>query len=352
MSMTRGVGVGDGGVAVSVGSAVGEGGAGVGEGISVGVAVGDAVSPTIDSGVGVAVASSVGNAVGTVRAKGNTGSDQPKRTIDTPVRRAITTITRIPVAMTNSSLRESIQRTLRFPSLTWRGVSQLDRWLEAFAASRWGFLIGGQVFPASLWVVILMGGHIPFLTQLMRHGPGSDTIAWLLQVVYRVVSILFYSTVVLVLLLRRPAVRRVSSVVAFAVALGGAFVLNVIILAPVTLTGRTVLLVATALLLVGQSITLWGLCTLRTSFSIVPEARRLVTWGPYAYVRHPMYVGEFISALGMTVPVISGATVAVFAFFVILQWRRMLYEEYILAATFADYEAYARRTARLIPRVW
>jgi len=65
-----------------------------------------------------------------------------------------------------------------------------------------------------------------------------------------------------------------------------------------------------------------------------------------------MYVGEFISALGMTVPVISGATVAVFAFFVILQWRRMLYEEYILAATFADYEAYARRTARLIPRVW
>ena len=46
----------------------------------------------------------------------------------------------------------------------------------------------------------------------------------------------------------------------------------------------------------------WGLAYLRRSFSIVPEARRLVTGGPYGLSRHPVYLGEIITAIGINLP--------------------------------------------------
>ena len=36
----------------------------------------------------------------------------------------------------------------------------------------------------------------------------------------------------------------------------------------------------------------YGLLYLRRSLSIIPEARRLVTGGPYRFIRHPLYAGR------------------------------------------------------------
>ncbi|HSS94668.1 MAG TPA: hypothetical protein VLR46_11855, partial [Candidatus Dormibacteraeota bacterium] len=41
----------------------------------------------------------------------------------------------------------------------------------------------------------------------------------------------------------------------------------------------------------GLAYSVWGLAYLRRSFSIIPEARRLVTGGPYGLSRHPVYLG-------------------------------------------------------------
>ena len=38
----------------------------------------------------------------------------------------------------------------------------------------------------------------------------------------------------------------------------------------------------------------WGLLYLRKSFSIIPEARRVVSGGPYRFIRHPLYAAEII----------------------------------------------------------
>ena len=43
--------------------------------------------------------------------------------------------------------------------------------------------------------------------------------------------------------------------------------------------------------LLGQFLCIWGIITLRKSFSLLPEARELVTTGPYKLFHHPIYVG-------------------------------------------------------------
>ena len=45
------------------------------------------------------------------------------------------------------------------------------------------------------------------------------------------------------------------------------------------------------IILLGQFLCIWGILTLRKSFSLLPEARELVTTGPYKLFHHPIYLG-------------------------------------------------------------
>src|SRR5260370_13179042 len=58
-------------------------------------------------------------------------------------------------------------------------------------------------------------------------------------------------------------------------------------------------LVADLLATFGLAYSVWGLAYLRRSVSIIPEARRLVTRGPYSLSRHPVYLGEIVAAIGI-----------------------------------------------------
>ena len=86
-------------------------------------------------------------------------------------------------------------------------------------------------------------------------------------------------------------------------------------------------------------------------FGVLPEARGLVTRGPYRLVRHPVYLGELGACCGLALAsptVTNGAVLAVFA---AAQVVRMGLEERALTRAFADYASYAARTPRLIPRL-
>lgn len=98
---------------------------------------------------------------------------------------------------------------------------------------------------------------------------------------------------------------------------------------------------------------LWALGTLRRSLSVIPEARRLVTKGPYRLVRHPLYLFEILAALAVLLGTPGAVATATFAVLVGLQIVRAGMEEGLLGATFAEYAEYAQRTRhRLLPRVW
>lgn len=111
-------------------------------------------------------------------------------------------------------------------------------------------------------------------------------------------------------------------------------------------------LLSTLLLLAGNYFCIVALMHLGRSISIMAEARRLVTTGPYAVVRHPLYLAEEIAVIGVFVQFLSWQAVLVLAVHFFFQVRRMLNEERVLASTFPEYREYAQRTPRLIPGVW
>jgi protein-S-isoprenylcysteine O-methyltransferase Ste14 len=98
----------------------------------------------------------------------------------------------------------------------------------------------------------------------------------------------------------------------------------------------------------GSLLVLWRL---GKSFSIMPEARKLVTGGPYAHVRHPLYTVEMISIAGTALQFAAPWSWLVALGVMVLLWARSHFEEQVLADTYPEYGAYRLRTKRFIPGV-
>ncbi len=109
---------------------------------------------------------------------------------------------------------------------------------------------------------------------------------------------------------------------------------------------------STPLTIVGFTLAVWGLLYLRRSLSLIPEARRMVTGGPYRVIRHPLYAAEILVAFAITLSRPALWPAAALLPFIAVQLLRARFEERLLTRTFPGYAAYASRTWRLIPFVW
>ncbi len=96
----------------------------------------------------------------------------------------------------------------------------------------------------------------------------------------------------------------------------------------------------------------YGLLYLRRSLSIIPEARRLVTGGPYRLIRHPLYAAEILAAFALVLARPGLWATLTLVPFIAVQMLRARFEEGLLARIFPEYRPYAARTRRLIPLVW
>jgi protein-S-isoprenylcysteine O-methyltransferase Ste14 len=76
-----------------------------------------------------------------------------------------------------------------------------------------------------------------------------------------------------------------------------------------------------------SSLTFWGIWTLRRSFSITVEVRELLTNGPYRWLRHPIYLGEILTAGGVVLWRFSPQNLLIFFIFVHVQILRARWEE-------------------------
>jgi protein-S-isoprenylcysteine O-methyltransferase Ste14 len=90
---------------------------------------------------------------------------------------------------------------------------------------------------------------------------------------------------------------------------------------------------------------------LSRSFGIVPADRGLVTSGPYAVVRHPLYTAYMLGGIGYLIQSLSLWNVVIDLITVGWQLVRIRAEERHLDGP--AYVAYRNRVRwRLVPRVW
>jgi protein-S-isoprenylcysteine O-methyltransferase Ste14 len=180
------------------------------------------------------------------------------------------------------------------------------------------------------WVAFLLIWGVSALF-VKRDVPGAgDAAVWLRYVGLRLVALLIL--VLAVRLARRyPAV---GGIVVLPPALGWA---------------------AAALTVIGIGFAMWARVSLGRNWSprpTVKEQHELVTSGPYAFVRHPIYSGLMLATLGTALTVaIPGIVlfIIVVSTFVV----RARKEEQLMLERFpTHYPAYQKHTKRLVPFVW
>jgi protein-S-isoprenylcysteine O-methyltransferase Ste14 len=171
---------------------------------------------------------------------------------------------------------------------------------------------------------------------------------------HRLLGVLFTGQLAvtsLVFLVRRGA-RSVSSRPSdYAIALCATVV--PLLIRPATYAFGWQAVVGSVLQICGVTIWLLGFASLGRSFGIVAADRGVKTSGPYAFVRHPLYLSYMIGGAGFLMQNLSTWNVAVTIVGTGLSLARIRAEERHLSDVSAEYRSYARRVRwRLIPGVW
>jgi protein-S-isoprenylcysteine O-methyltransferase Ste14 len=105
-------------------------------------------------------------------------------------------------------------------------------------------------------------------------------------------------------------------------------------------------LAGSGLVAVGLALRLWAA-------GVLEKGGGLCTDGPYQYIRHPLYVGSFLAAVGFCVMMnVVWGWALVLPLFVALYAAQMSLEERHLRAEYEDrHAAYAARVPMLVPRL-
>ncbi len=130
----------------------------------------------------------------------------------------------------------------------------------------------------------------------------------------------------------------------------GTFLTFLLPLLPQTKASPALQIISIVLVACGFSLSIWVLRWLGRSLSVTAQARRLIIEGPYAIVRHPLYLTEEIAVIGLILSHFSLEAILLGAVQWAFQLRRMTNEERVLRSTFSEYAHYAIKTPKLIPR--
>ncbi|NPT43570.1 DUF1295 domain-containing protein [Paraburkholderia sp. 1N] len=151
-------------------------------------------------------------------------------------------------------------------------------------------------------------------------------------------------------LFARVPIKRDWTPFAFICSVGGTFYFLAVRLSPGTQLIPEV--AGAALQLLGIGWQLFAKVSLRRSFGILPANRGVVSRGAYRFVRHPMYLGYFVTDIGFLLANFGIQNVIVYGCQFALQVGRIVREERLLSND-EQYRAYRCKVrCRVIPGVF
>ena len=200
--------------------------------------------------------------------------------------------------------------------------------------------------PLVIWFGLGIVGSFLRVSQMLDSGANA------IAVFSQVAIALFLSIVIVLLVIRLPPVRKTKGFLPMlAGILGFLFPFIVLALPRASLT-PAIAIFSSVMVLVGTVASILSVYWLGRSFSILPQARGLVTEGPYQVIRHPLYLAELCVVFGRIWEFNQPWPFIIMLTAIGIQIARMHFEEKILLEEFPSYTEYANRTARIIPNIY
>src|ERR1700733_856770 len=213
--------------------------------------------------------------------------------------------------------------------------------------------------PVIAWFAFSMAQMLPSLAQrvaLVALFVWTDPSVLPATLVFRTLSevstLVFFALSVVMYTVRYIPQRSTTGFYPRFAAVVGTFSSLAFLLLPPQELSYALYLASLLLLVAGIIFAICALIVLGRSISLLPQARRLVTSGPSALVRHPLYLGEMVAIAGIALQHLSVWALPLLVLVWAFQLRRMEYEERVLLQSFPEYADYMARTARLLPGVY
>jgi protein-S-isoprenylcysteine O-methyltransferase Ste14 len=174
---------------------------------------------------------------------------------------------------------------------------------------------------------------------------------WPLALLSQVCGVVFLAFILYYTAIRLPPRDSAAGLMPRLAAVAGTFFVMLLLVLPPAPIGSTTRILSSVLMIVGTCMSIYCLIQLGRSFSMMAAARELKTTGSYALVRHPLYAAELVMIVGVVMSHGTLLACSVGTFWLLLQVRRIDYEESILRKTFPEYDTYAKRVPMLVPRL-
>jgi protein-S-isoprenylcysteine O-methyltransferase Ste14 len=215
----------------------------------------------------------------------------------------------------------------------------------------WTDIVFGRTLPATFFGIfvvykLMLTGSATARIMDHQHATSADYTAFLSQAL----GLAYYCLLATLYVVRLPKRAGDARPAVILVSFFGSFSILALGVLPNRPPDPSLYPISQVVIVAGLAYTLYALAYLRRSFSILPEARRLVTGGPYRISRHPVYLGEGLAAVGLALPIASWAGWLLIACFLGAQVTRTYFEEAVLARQFpVEHAEYRRRVPRFLP---